>query len=105
MQDMNGQNDGMNDQDRIDAYKYRFSGYQMPKVRLDDGFEYDISPGVHPYYVGQPEFWSTRATFAYESAHKNAIVNDQTIKGNYTPISEEDIQKFKETHKNLFKPT
>lgn len=35
------------------ADKYRFSGYNLPIVKLDDGFEYYVVQ-PHPYLYNQP---------------------------------------------------
>lgn len=40
---------------------YRFSGYQLPKVQLDDTFSYDCIKGIHPYYTSQPIYWQKPA--------------------------------------------
>jgi hypothetical protein len=32
----------------------RFTGYNLPMVKLDDGFEYYVV-GVHPYFLNQPQ--------------------------------------------------
>ena len=42
------------------AEAYRFTGYNLPTVKLDDGFEYYVV-GVHPYFNNQPMFWQTPA--------------------------------------------
>ena len=43
------------------ADRYRFSGYQLPKVRLADGFLYDdVAP--HPSFTqGEETWWHQRA--------------------------------------------
>jgi len=37
--------------------RYRFQGYQLPKIQLDETGPsyYDVSP--HPYFYNQPRFW------------------------------------------------
>jgi len=37
--------------------KYRFQGYQLPKIQLDETGPsyYDVSP--HPYFYNQPRYW------------------------------------------------
>lgn len=42
------------------AEKDRFTGYNLPMAKLDDGFEYYIV-GVHPYFYNQPMVWQTPA--------------------------------------------
>jgi hypothetical protein len=40
-----------------DALNYRFSGYQLPTVQLDDTMSYYCIKGIHPYYTSQPIYW------------------------------------------------
>jgi len=37
--------------------RYRFQGYQLPKIQLDETGPsyYDVSP--HPYFYNQPRYW------------------------------------------------
>ncbi len=42
------------------ADRYRFSGYNLPTVKLDDGFDYYVV-GVHPYFINQPTMWQKPA--------------------------------------------
>lgn len=42
---------------RLQAIRYRFSGMQMPKVTLEDGFEYDYIP-VNTNFTHQPEYYA-----------------------------------------------
>lgn len=40
------------------ALQYRFSGYQLPKIELDEtGHTYYYIKGIHPYYTTQPMYW------------------------------------------------
>ena len=42
----------------IEALRYRFSGYQLELIQLDEtGPAYAVA-GVHPYYKNQPEYWA-----------------------------------------------
>ena len=42
--------------------QYRFSGYQLPKIELDEtGHTYYYIVGVHPYYTSQPMYWQNEA--------------------------------------------
>ena len=44
------------------ALSYRFSGYQLPKIQLDEtGHTYYYIRGVHPYYTTQPMYWQKPA--------------------------------------------
>jgi hypothetical protein len=43
--------------------RYRFSGFQMPTITLDDGFEYAISLGRSEYSQGEPGWWHEQATY------------------------------------------
>ena len=87
-----------------EASQYRFSGYQLPKITLDDGFEYDYVP-VHPYFYSQPEFWSGPVYTYKDGNHINGWnnpSNDESQLGNQIPVSEQQIQEFKQGHKKLF---
>lgn len=43
------------------AAKYRFSGYQLPMIQLDEtGPSYVVS-GVHPYFINQPQYYQKPA--------------------------------------------
>jgi len=42
---------------------YRFSGYQLPYIRLDDKY---VVGTVHPYYINQPTYWQKPA---YQGGH------------------------------------
>ena len=44
----------------LDFNRDRFSGYNLPTIKLNDGFEYYVV-GVHPYLQNQPIFWQTPA--------------------------------------------
>jgi len=47
----------MNEKDKL-KYNRRFSGYQLPKIQLDEtGHSYYYIIGVHPYYTTQPMYW------------------------------------------------
>jgi len=42
-----------------DNIRYRFSGYQLPMLELDEtGHAYYYIKGIHPYYTSQPLYWS-----------------------------------------------
>ena len=43
--------------EEIQATQYRFSGYQLHKIQLDETGPayYVVQP--HPYYYNQPEYW------------------------------------------------
>jgi hypothetical protein len=45
----------------IEALKYRFSGYQLPLIQLDETGPAYVQIGVHPYYKNQPLSWQTNA--------------------------------------------
>lgn len=42
---------------RLEKNRYRFQGYQLPKIQLDEtgATYYKVSP--HPYLYNQPEYW------------------------------------------------
>lgn len=44
----------------LDANRDRFSGYNLPSKKLDDGFDYYVV-GVHPYFINQPTVWQKPA--------------------------------------------
>ena len=47
----------MKEKDKL-KYRHRFSGYQLPKIQLDEtGHTYYYIKGVHPYYTSQPLYW------------------------------------------------
>ncbi len=48
-------------EDWILSTQYRFSGYQLPKIQLDEtGPSYVVLP-PHPYFTNQPAYWSKPA--------------------------------------------
>ena len=50
----------MTDYTKLAADRYRFSGYNLPMIKLADGFEYYVV-GVHPYFFNQPQVFQTPA--------------------------------------------
>jgi hypothetical protein len=50
--------------------RYRFSGYQLPKIQLDETGKTYYKVGVHPYYKYQPLYWQQDA-FDYNTATIN----------------------------------
>ena len=44
-----------------EADQYRFSGYQLPKVQLDETGDSYIVLHPHPYYYNQPLYWQKEA--------------------------------------------
>jgi len=49
------------DDNKRNALQYRFSGYQLPKIVLDEtGHAYVVLP-PHPYYFNQPMYWQKAA--------------------------------------------
>jgi len=51
---------------------YRFSGYQLPKIQLDEtGHTYYYIKGVHPYFTTQPMYWQK----PFYATHTPAIGN------------------------------
>lgn len=65
---------------QLDSNRDRFSGYNLPTVKLDDGFEYYVV-GVHPFYMNQPQFWQKPAF----------QVGFDTVGGYTSPIYSKDI--------------
>ena len=49
------------DEKEKEALQDRFSGYQLPKVQLDAGFDYYYMY-PHPYYYNQPLDWTKPAS-------------------------------------------
>ena len=48
--------------EEAEATRYRFSGYQLPKIILDEtGPSYIRMEDVHPYFKNQPQYWQTPA--------------------------------------------
>lgn len=41
----------------MDPILYRFSGYQLPMIQLDETGPAYVILGPHPYYYDQPEEW------------------------------------------------
>lgn len=39
------------------SVSYQFSGYQLPRVQLDETGPGYVVGGVHPYFTTQPTFW------------------------------------------------
>lgn len=46
------------DDKTAEAVNYRFSGYQLPMIELDMTGPQFVCLHPHPYYYGQPLFWS-----------------------------------------------
>lgn len=45
-----------------EALQYRFSGYQLPMIQLDEtGPSYIFLREPHPYYRNQPAYWQKNA--------------------------------------------
>jgi len=55
----------------VEQDQYRFSGYQLPKIQLDETGPAYYVVGVHPYYQNQPAYWQ-----------KPAYQNSRIIGGN-----------------------
>ena len=48
----------MSEQDKIQADQYRFGGYDLPMLQLDEtGPAYYYIARPHPYYFNQPLYW------------------------------------------------
>ena len=61
------------------SINYRFSGYQLPMIQLDETGAQYISIPVHPYYYNQPEFWATRPiTYDHFSGEGKVITSGPT---------------------------
>ena len=70
------------------ALSYRFSGYQLPKIQLDEtGHTYYYIVGVHPYYTTQPMYWQK----PYYST-STATIGDN---GAYSPRSGSELSGIK----------
>jgi len=39
------------------ADQYRFEGYQLPKIQLDETGPSYVVLNPHPYFYNQPEYW------------------------------------------------
>lgn len=71
--------------------QYRFSGYQLPKISLDESGPsyYVVAP--HPYFSNQPEMWTKPA---YQNGHvigdNPAVIAAQVNNGN--PINPNDFK-------------
>jgi len=49
-------------EEEVAAIQYRFSGYNLPMIQLDEtGPSYIQLGTTHPYYRDQPEYWATKA--------------------------------------------
>lgn len=44
-----------------EAAQYRFEGYQLPMIQLDETGPSYVQIGVHPYYRNQPAYWQKNA--------------------------------------------
>lgn len=62
--------DTPSDSEDISATQYRFSGYQLPKIQLDETGDAYVVLNPHPYFHNQPTYWS-----------KPAYQNNQLIGG------------------------
>lgn len=47
----------LNTSPEANVANYRFSGYHLPKIQLDETGPAFAVPGIHPYYFNQPTFW------------------------------------------------
>jgi len=65
---------------KFDAERDRFTGYNLPTVKLEDGFEYYVV-GVHSFFINQPQFWQKPAF----------QVGFDTVGGYTSPIYSKDI--------------
>lgn len=59
---------------------YRFSGYQLPKIQLDEtGPAYYCVP-VHSYYYGQPKYWQNEFFYGHPNGGTlKASLGDEKI--------------------------
>ena len=79
------------DQKKQDAIRYRFSGYQLPKLQLDEtGPSYYVME-PHPYFRNQPEYWQkpaykgiTLGTTEVVGGHINIQKAENTENTNYS---------------------
>jgi hypothetical protein len=79
------------DEKQKDSILYRFSGYQLNKLSLDEtGHTYYILPSfIHPYYLNQPEYWSDpvflagQAVMGPSSATASTLLSLKTIGATY----------------------
>ena len=59
-------------EEELQNARYRFSGYVLPKLQLDEtGASYPIvSP--HPYFYNQPEYWQAGVMYGHPGGTDNA---------------------------------
>jgi len=62
------------------SLQYRFGGYQMPKIQLDESGDSYILLDPHPYYYNQPAYWQKPAyTGNQVSAMRHVSIDSPVI--------------------------
>ena len=75
----------MNEEEK-NAILYRFEGYQLPKIQLDETGDAYVVLHPHPYYYNQPKYWEKPAYLENHLIEPD-IVNSSDIRGPNKPES------------------
>jgi len=75
------------DKEEQESLQYRFSGYQLPTIQLDETGPayYVVHP--HPYFYNQPVYWQKAAYLGNQLPATSTIEGDVAIEqtGNVDP--------------------
>jgi hypothetical protein len=79
--------------EEAEAINYRFSGYQLPKIILDETGPAYVQIDPHPYYRNQPAYWQKNAFRGSTLGTTEIIGGDIKIEksGNTYPSNEGSI--------------
>jgi len=76
---------------------YRFSGYQLPKIQLDEtGHTYYYIRGVHPYFTTQPMYLQKPA---YTT--NTATIGNRSVYAQPSKVSGSDFPPTQATNNKL----
>ena len=80
--------------------KERFSGYQLPKIQLDEtgSTYYDVSP--HPYFYNQPAYWTPAVFSGHPNSGSESLNNDIPTTADTAPVINRSIEGIETTNKS-----
>jgi len=92
-------------EEEIQSLQYRFSGYQLPKIQLDETGDSYVVLNPHPYYYGQPEYWAH--PYYYLQPGNNAQIPDIVEGGSSGTVDQngesiDGSSQMIRTNQNLF---
>ena len=92
----------MTEQEQIVADQYRFSGYHLDMIILDEtGPSYAVSL-PHPYYYNQPAYWQKNA---YQDAFRSVDVIGGDIYMENAGVSAQQIAPTTSSGTSVYRPT